>query len=136
MGSVTPPDLEAWLTTYLRSSLTGVQISNKEPSPLTVPLVKPLIVVRDDSGQKLGYTTFDRSVGISVLAGSKQNDKPSNDLARSVAAILFDDQIALAEGSPIAAVTWSGCNGPYAIADSLDVARRYMTAQYVVIGAY
>lgn len=137
---VTPPDLELWLTGYVRSQAAesghNVTVSNKEPSTLSLPLSRPLIVIRDDSGSRLSHVTFDRSIGASVLAGSKQNDKPANDLARWLASVLFDEGIALVPDSPIAAVDWSGCNGPYPVADELDVARRYMTAQYIAGGSW
>jgi hypothetical protein len=137
---VTPPDIELWLTGYVRERAAAdgqaVAVSNKEPDKLTVPLTKPLIVIRDDSGPRTGWTTFDRSIGASVLAGSKTNDKPANDLARWLSGVLFDEAIALAEGSPIASVDWTGSNGPYAVTEQLDVARRYMTAQYGVTGSW
>lgn len=137
---VTPPDLELWLTAYVRLCAAqdglNVEVTNKEPTRLTVPLLKPLIVLRDDSGARLSHVTFDRSIGASVLAGTKANDKLANDLARWLAGVLFDFDIALAEGSPIAAVDPTGCNGPYAVAEQLDVARRYMTAGYTVVGSW
>lgn len=140
MSRVTPPDMEAWLTEYLRAELAAegldVQVSNKEPKTLTVPLKRPLVVIRDDSGSRLDWVTFDRSLGVSVLAGTRADDKKANDLARLVASILGDDVIATVHGSPIAAVEWDGCNGPYAVFDDHDVARRYMTLQYTVVGTY
>ncbi|MGW9270799.1 hypothetical protein [Microbacterium sp. NPDC055599] len=137
---VTPPDLERWLTGYVRelaaAEAVEVVVSNKEPATLAVPLRKPLIVIRDDSGSRMDWTTFDRSIGASVLAGSKQYDTPANDLARWLAGVLFDDALPLVEGTPIASVEFDGCNGPYAVPEELDVARRYMTAQYVVAGSW
>lgn len=137
---VTPPDLELWLTRYVRAqaALDGhaADVTNKEPPTLSLPLRRPLIVIRDDSGPRLSHVTFDRSIGASVLAGSKQDDQPANDLARWLAAVLFDLDLPLVDGSPIAAVEVSGCNGPYPVADELDVARRYLTAQYVVAGSW
>ena len=137
---VTPPDIESWFTGYIRSlaASEGVvaDVGNKEPSTLSVPLKKPLIVIRDDSGSRLDLPTFDRSVGASVLAGSRLNDKPAKDLARWLAGILFDLDLPLVEGTPIAAVDPDGCNGPYPVADQLDVTRMYMTAQYIVIGSW
>ena len=138
MAVVVAPDLELWLTGYLRDVLTvdglDVQVSNKEPATLKVPLAKPLVVIRDDSGPRRSHVTFDRSLGVSVLAGSRTNDKPANDLARLVAAVLMDDAIVDADGSPVAAVVWDGCNGPYPVTDELDVARRYFTVEYTVMG--
>ncbi len=137
---VTPPDLELWLVEHVREIAAAegktVTVSNKEPATLQLPLPKPLIVIRDDSGNRQSQVTFDRSIGWSVLAGSKQNDKPANDLARWLAGILFDLDLPLVDGTPIAAVDPTGCNGPYPVADQLDVARRYGTAQYTVVGSW
>lgn len=140
MTRVTAPDLELWLTTYLRTVLTSeghsAQVSNKEPTDLSLPLKQPLVVIRDDSGMRLSHVTFDRSIGVSILAGSRMNDKPANDLARLVMSILMDDAIVHADGSPIASVDWDGCNGPYPVIDDLDVARRYGTVGYIVVGSW
>ena len=140
MARVTAPDLELWLTGYVRGVLAAegvtAQVSNKEPGDLVLPLAKPLIVIRDDSGVRLSHVTYDRSVGVSVLAGTRTNDKLAGDLARLVMAILTDDAIAEAVGSPVAAVDWDGCNGPYPVVEELDVARRYGTVQYTVVGSW
>lgn len=137
---VTPPALEMWLTGYVRDLAAtegkSVSVSNKEPDTLRVPLAKPLIVIRDDSGSRLGWTTFDRSIGATVLAGTRQNDKPADDLAQWLAAVLMDDAIILAPGSPITSIEWDGCNGPYAVSEPVDLARRYSTIQYVVTGSW
>jgi len=137
---VTPPDLEDWLAGYVRALAASegmtVTVGNKEPADLALPLKRPVIVIRDDSGPRLDIPTFDRSIGASVLAGSKQNDKPANDLARWLAGVLFDLDLPLVQGTPIAAVVPDGCNGPYAVTEELDVARRYMTAEYVVTGSW
>lgn len=135
---ITPPDLELFLTTYVRALAAdegkNVSVSNKEPATLILPLSKPLIVIRDDSGVRRDHPTFDRSIGASVLAGSKQNDQPANDLARWLISVLMDDAIVEAQNSPIASVEWDGFNGPYAVDEELDVARRYMTGSYIVVG--
>lgn len=140
MARVTAPDLEVWLTGYVRGVLAAegvtAQVSNKEPGDLVLPLAKPLVVIRDDSGVRLSHVTYDRSVGVSVLAGTRTNDKLAGDLARLVMAILTDDAIAEAVGSPVAAIDWDGCNGPYPVVEELDVARRYGTVQYTVVGSW
>lgn len=137
---VTPPDLELWLTGYVRTLAAAegksVTVSNKESATLGLPLAKPLIVIRDDSGSRLSHVTYDRSIGASVLAGSRLNDQPANDLARWLAGVLFDLDLPLVPGCPIAAVDPDGCNGPYAVPETLDVARRYMTAGYVASGSW
>lgn len=134
MASVVPPDLEYWLTNYIRSQISGIDASNKEPADLQVPLPRPLVVVRDDSGPKRDILLFDRSAGVSVLAGTKRDDRAANDLARGVFAVLTDPAIVVAPASPIAAVVDEGCRGPYAIDEKHDVARRYFTVEYTVVG--
>lgn len=137
---VTPPDVEHWLTTHVRAVALAegkaVAVGNKEPAKLALPLAKPVIVIRDDSGPRLSHTTFDRSIGCSVLAGSTANDKPARDLAFWLAGVLFDLELPLVEGSPIVSVDTDGCNGPYAVPEQLDVTRMYLTAQYVVTGSW
>lgn len=137
---VTPPDLELWLTGYIRTlgatESKSFDVSNKEPPTLRLPLAKPLIVIRDDSGSRLDHPTFDRSIGASVLAGSKLNDQPAKDLARWLAGVLFDLELPLVAGTPIAAVDLGGSNGPFAVPEQLDVTRMYMTSQYVVVGSW
>ncbi len=137
---VTPPDLELWLTRYVRALAAAedqdAEVVAREPDTLKVPLARPLIVLRDDSGARVDLPTFDRSVGFSVLGGTKQAPQPINDLARWLAAVLMDDAIVEAPGSPIASVDWDGFNGPYPVNDPLNVARRYGTAQYTVVGSW
>ena len=137
---VEPPDLELWLTGYVRAAALAaghdIGVDRVEPADLALPLERPLIIIRDDSGSRLDHTIFDRSVGATVLAGSKRNARPAADLARWLAGLLLDDALPLVDGSPIVSVDWSGSNGPYAVQETLDVARRYLTAQYVVAGSW
>ena len=138
MTRVTPPDLELWLTSYLRDVLTregwDVEVDSKEPRGLRTPLSRPLVVIRDDSGQRVSVVSYRRQVGISVLAGTRSDDALARRLALAVYAVATDDAIALAAGSPVAAVTDS--MGPYAVDDDHDVARRYLSAEYVVVGTW
>lgn len=134
MSIYLPPDIEDFLTGWLRGRIPDISVGNKEPQKLHTPLERPVVVVRDDSGTRTGLVTWDRSVGVSVLAGSKSYDKPANDLARLVYAHLTDDAITDSPGSPIAAIIDEGCTGPYAVQDDQDVARRYMTIEYSVTG--
>lgn len=139
MVRVTPPDLELFLTGYLRARAVErgdvVKVGNKEPADLTVDSPDQ-IVVRDDSGNRESWVSFDRSVGVSILAGSRAYDFPANQLAQTVFADLTDEAILTWPGSPIAAIRWDGCNGPYAVPEQADKARRYMTIQYAVLGGW
>ena len=129
-----PPDMELWLTTWLRARLNGVRVTNKEPADLSTPLSQPLVIIRDDGGPQLDMRTFDRSLGVTILAGSKTNDRPANDLARLVYAHLTSPDIIDDTTSPICDITETGCRGPYAVADDHDYARRYLTVEYTVTG--
>ncbi|MFE7198512.1 hypothetical protein [Microbacterium oxydans] len=137
---VMPPDLVTWLMGYVSDAAAAdghdVDVVGAEPEDLGLPMPRPLIVIRVDPGSRVDWTTFDRSVGTTVLGGSKNAPTPIVDLARWVASVLFDDELPLTTGSPIAKVDFDGCNGPYAVQDELDVARQYMTAQYVVEGSW
>lgn len=139
MVRVTPPDLELFLTRYLRERAAArgdvVKVGNKESADLTVTS-SDQIVVRDDSGSRTGWTSFERSAGVSVLAGTRLNDFPANELARDVFADLTDEAILTWPGSPIASIEWDGCNGPYAVPEQMDKARRYMTVAYSVVGSW
>lgn len=137
---VTPPNIALWLIGHVRAAAAAdgldVDVVNREPEDLRLPVSKPLIVIRDDGGIRTDWTTFDRSLGASVLAGSREYEKPADDLALWLSGVLFDDGLALVDGSPITSVIWDGCNGPYPVPEELDVARRYMTAQYGVTGSW
>lgn len=137
---VQPPALGSWLIRHMRDTVRAegvdVEVGPVEPDDLSIPRTRPLIVIREDPGARLDWTTFDRSVGITVLAGTKQLPTPADELARLVAAIAFDSDLPLVEGSPIAAVNFDGCRGPFDIVERLDIARRYLTAQYVVTGSW
>lgn len=134
------PDLEVWATRFLRAELRAlgwdVEVDSKEPADLEFPLERPLIVVRDDSGQMLSPVSFDAALGVSVLAGSRQDDGLARRLSRLVFSILTDGDLPIVEGSPVAAVNPEGCRGPYSIDDSQDVARRYMAVEWTVVGSW
>jgi hypothetical protein len=128
--------MTAYVRTTVRTVGVDVEVGEVEPEDLQLPLARPLIVIRDDSGPRLDWTTFDRTLGITVLGGTKQDDQEIGDLARLVAAIMFDPDIVLVTGCPIVRVQFDGCNGPYNVPDEIDVARKYLTAQYVVSGSW
>ena len=134
-----PPDIELWATAYLRGRLSylghDVEVSNKEPAALDASsMTRPLVGVRDDSGAQTSVVTYDRSLGISVLSGTRQDDQGTGDLARLVMAVMSDDSVAEADGSPVAAVVRDGCKGPYSVAETQDLHRKYMTVEYSVVG--
>lgn len=138
---VQPPDLELWLCDYVRALAAAedvdVDVTNAESDDLQLPLERPVLVLREDPGSRLDHTTFDRAIGASVIGGSESNPKPTRDLARWLAGILFDLELPLAAiDCPIVSVDPDGCNGPYPVTEELDVARMYLTAQYTVVGSW
>lgn len=139
MVSVAPPLLDEWLVSYIRSELASrgmdVIVDTVEPPTLDAPLATPMVIIREDSGTQTSHLTFTRQVGISVLAGSRQNDKAVRRISQLVYAIATSMDIALADG-PIASVQLEGCSGPYAVADVQDVGRRYMVVSYSVVGTW
>lgn len=139
MVIVTPPLLDEWLVSYIRSELAirsrDAVVDVVEPPTLDAPLATPMVIIREDSGTQTSQLTFTRQVGISVLAGSRQNDKAARRLSQLVYAIATSMDIALADG-PIASVQLEGCSGPYSVADDQDVGRRYMVVSYSVVGTW
>jgi hypothetical protein len=113
----------------------GGRVATREwrPSP-TAPAASPpawQVIIRDDSGPDTSAITQRVSIGVSVLAGAKDNPDPANELARFVKAILRD-AASTDPGNPIAAVL--GSLGPYPVPESSEHARRYMTFDYSVVG--
>ena len=122
------PDVEAYLTAYLRFSLgaaglpytSGVTVSISVPDPLPARLV----VVRRDGGQRLDDVREVARLGIRVWAS---NDKDAHDLAAYVAGLVC----ASPDGQPIIRARLLG--GPSSIAEPNPARRlRYLTAEVVV----
>lgn len=126
-----PPDLEAFLCGSLRAAL-DCEVANRQPAEWDG--TTPLVVLRDDGGAKTGPTTLDRSVGVTVYAGTRQDTKPAMDIARKAFAVLTNSSIVMEARSPIAAVIDDGCLGPYRIEDAHDSSACYLTAEYSVVG--
>lgn len=135
MTMVLPPDLESFLCAHLRAHLTdvpGLQAGDKRPQDYTGTF--PLVVVRDDGGSQAERVMFDRSLGVTVTAGTRSNNGPAKRLARRVYALLTDPSIVSVPGSPICAVVEDGCNGPYPVSEELDVACYYLAVEYSAVG--
>ena len=138
MTPITPPDVEHWITGYLRPLLADVpdlEIGNKHP--LDYDGSYPLIVINDVPGSRQDIIDFDWSIGVTVTGWSRQDDKPCKDLANRVFAILTQTpRIVLANGSPICAVVDEGTAPPSVITQDADTAGYYATIAYVVQGEF
>jgi hypothetical protein len=123
-----------WLTAELakrpEAVCRDVSVRNVEPSGTTLP--RRMVVIRDDSGPTLSLVTAERTVGISVLAGTKETPKEAMDLALIVNALL-SDAARVEPGNPVAAV--ESITGPFAVDEALPKARRYSTVTFIVAGS-
>jgi len=139
MATVVPPDLELFLTGWLRSNITdvdGLQVGHRTPDGYDGSY--PLIVVRDDGGaQSADRVVFDRSVGVNVCGWTRNNPKDCRDLAARVYGLLTcepDILVGFAEGSSVCAVVPDGCNGPYPVTEDASYCSYYMTVEYSAAG--
>lgn len=128
-------DLELFLTGWFRARIAarpepvcaGVVVNRVEPA--TLP--PKLIVIRDDGGPETSILTGERSIGVSILAGSKANPKDAKDLA--AIAYALRSQIASPDPSnPVAAVTDS--TAPVMVPEAQERARVYFTLTLAVAG--
>lgn len=135
MAELIDPDVELYLTGYIRSKLVertepvanGVFVSNREwePSAANPKATPPMrqVIVRDDGVDDGEIIVADVAVGISVLAGSADNPADATALARIVKAIVkstpFDHR------GPVTVVR--SFLGPYRVIEPTTYARAYMT---------
>lgn len=135
---VLPADTELWLTSWLRKELKSrnykVTVSNKEPPETTFPLKTPHVIIRDDGGTQRGPVTFTRSIGITVLGGTRTDDAETMSLARLVYALVTSQRVVLADGSPITVVDFDASNGVFHVADEANTTRAYMSVTYHLVG--
>lgn len=131
-------DLEMFLTDWYRRALAArpepvcrdVEVGNTEPDDGEFPA--RLLVIHDVGGADTSIVTAERDVNLSVLAGTLENPKDANDLARIVHALRL--QIPAVEpGNPVAAVLSS--RGPMPVPEQQPRARRLVVVTFSVVGA-
>ncbi|NEG56133.1 hypothetical protein [Bifidobacterium platyrrhinorum] len=136
MTGVVPPDLEQWLCDYLRARLPdvpGLKVKNKTPPDYVGAY--PLVTIRDDGGDRDEFLEYTRSIGVNVLGWNQARDKPCKDLARRVSALLTDETaLQSASGSPVIAVDYGSCNGPYAVTEEAEYAHYYLIVGLMAAG--
>lgn len=128
-------DLELFLTSWYRSRIlarpepvcTGVSVDRVEYEPLP----EKLIVIRDDGGPETSILTGARSVGVTILAGSKANPKDAKDLAR-IAYALRSQIPSTDPANPVSAVLDS--TAPVMVPEAQERARVYFTLNLAVAG--
>lgn len=128
-------DVEGFLVSWYRSRIlarpepacAGVVVNRVEPSTLPAKL----IVIRDDGGPETSFLTGERSVGVSVLAGTKENPKDAKDLANIAYALR--SQIASTDpANPVSALLDS--TAPVMVPEAQERARVYFTLTLAVAG--
>lgn len=130
-------DLELFLIGWYRAALAarpepvcqGVTVARAEPSTGTFP--PKLLVIRDDGGTATSLVTAEHSIGMTVLAGTKENPKVAKDLARIVYAL----RVTIPSGDPSNPVAAIGdSTSPVDVAESQPRSRQYMTTTMSVVG--
>ncbi|MFF8187733.1 hypothetical protein ACF044_10795 [Microbacterium sp. NPDC016588] len=132
-------DLELFLTRWYRARLSqrpepvcrDVQVDTWESWKPGGPYPRRLLLIRDDSGPTTSILTADRTVGLSVLAGSPENPKDAVDLAAIVHALRTEIP-STDPDNPVSAVR--GAFGPHSVTETQPRARRYMTFTLSVVG--
>jgi hypothetical protein len=128
-------DLELYLASWFRARLAartepflqGFQVARSEPPLQSLP--PRLLVVRDDGTTHDELLTGEASIGLTVLAGTKENPKDAKDAARFVLAL------AKQLPAPLTPVTrFLGATGPYLVDEAAPKARVYSTLSLAVVG--
>lgn len=141
----TDPNVPLFLAQEIRTRMTALAdpdfpiavgwIAGKEwvPPPSNPNATPPKwqVVIRDDGIADDELLTGECSIGVSVLAGSKDYPEPARRLAVIVKTIIKQTPRAEA-GNPVAAVT--SFLGPYAVDDPSTFARRYSAVTLSVVG--
>jgi hypothetical protein len=139
VAEVLHTDLEAFLPGWYRAAFAeraeaycqDVQFDRVESDPTSGPFPARLVVFRDDSGQVDPLITAERSVGVSVLAGTKEDPAEAKAIALMVLA-LAPRIPGLETGNPVTA--FRGAFGPYAVTENQPRARQYLTLTLAVAG--
>lgn len=127
-------DLELYLTGWYRDALAA---RDEWPADAEVdrverePLAPVLLVIRDDGGPATGLTTREAQVGLSILAGTREDPKRAKDLAELVLALA--PRIPSGDpANPVAAVL--GSTAPTLVPEAQERARAYCTLRLAVVG--
>lgn len=143
MADVLDADLILFLTTDTRTALAAIDdprfpassgwVADREWDPQRSSGAAPTwqVVFRDDGVDDAELGVGDQSVGVSVLAGSKDLPDLAVDLARLVKVIIKRTP-RVQPGNPVAAVT--SFLGPYAVDEASTYARQYMVVSFTVVG--
>lgn len=139
---VMPPEMFEWGIPWLAAKLAArpepfasdVVVSDREPSSRELAgsgFPRRLVILGDSGSSDGDLIQADFTLRVSTLAGTPDNPKECNDLARLVHA-LFRNCAGLEDGNPVAAVT--GARGPMWVAEQQFRARRMSLFDLSVVG--
>lgn len=140
MAEVIHDDLELFLPTWYRAAFAtrsepycqSVQFGRVEPDPASSsPFPKRLVVFRDDGGAIDPLITAEHNVGVSVLAGTREDPTEAKQIAAMVLA-LAPSIPGLQAGNPVTA--FRGGTGPYAVSEQQPRARQYLVLTLATAG--
>ena len=136
MTSSMPPDIELFLTTYLRDNLPNednLQIDIKEPDNYNGTY--PLITIRNDDGEKDEFNRYTFDIAINIQGWDRTNSKKCKDLANQVFALLTNITKLLNQPhSPIITVNSENCTLPHPITTNPNRAHYYFVIALATVG--
>lgn len=130
-------DLELFLTGWYRQALAarpepvcaGVVVDRTEDTTDDPPARQ--LIIRDDGATDTSFLTAEASIGLTVLAGTRENPKDAKDLARIVHALA--SQIPSGDpANPIAALL--SRTTPVLVPENQPRARAYIAATFAIAG--
>lgn len=130
-------DLEMFLVGWYRAALAArpepvcadVDVDRVENQTDNPPAKQ--LIIRDDGATDTSFLTAEASIGLTVLAGSRENPKDAKDLARIVHALAA--QIPSGDpANPIAALL--SRTTPVLVPESQPRARAYIAATFATAG--
>jgi hypothetical protein len=133
-------DLELFLTGWYRAAFADreedytveVEFDRVEPPP-GQPFPKRLVVIRDDGGNDTSVVTMERSVGITALAGTKEDPRDALNIVRMCLALATRIP-GIEPGNPVAALVENSRTGPFLVPEEQPHARAYGTLSLVTFG--
>lgn len=128
------PDLELWLTHYLRDTLDypDLQIDIRKPEDYSGKY--PLLTIRDDGGLQDEFTRFTHDIAINVYAGNKSNPQMCKRIANEAYARLTDfNALYTYPQSPILTVNKEDCTTPHAITSTPNIAHYYFVVALATV---
>lgn len=136
MTSSQPPDIELFLTTYLRDNLPNednLQIDIHEPDNYNGTY--PLITIRNDDGEKDEFNRYTFDIAINIQGWDRTNSLKCKTLANKVFSLLMNREKLLKQaGSPVLTINEDNSTLPHAITTNPNRAHYYFVIALATVG--